>query len=187
MGSFCLTVDFGGLFGKLWATFPTIPRASGVQTTLEETLSMRALNEYGLADWMRGTPLEHLYKRARDIVFDRLFCGLRPRGFREFLGRHAHLTGGTVAFTIAYNTPWVINLLTRSVRDRLVFDAFIVLDNSNQPDAPAEIEQVCRGRGVSYLGLPSNPSRGGSGSHGNALNGNADRSCRRHPACGTRH
>jgi hypothetical protein len=131
---------------------------------------MRSLNQYRLAEWARAQPLEHLYHQIRLDAKDRLYRARRPRALEPFLDRHAHLAGGTVAIAVAYNTPWVIDVLTRTARLHLGADALIVLDNSRRPEARAAIEHLCRAQGVSYFALPSNPMSDGSRSHGIALN-----------------
>src|SRR5262245_7903707 len=96
---------------------------------------MRALTQYELSDWLCATPLVHGFKRARNIAIERTFRSRRPRALPRFLADHARLAGGSVAFSVAYNTPWVIDLLTRAAKIHLAADALIILDNSRDAKA----------------------------------------------------
>src|SRR4030081_1676593 len=118
---------------------------------------MRALTQYPWSDWARATPLVHGFKRARNIGVERAFRRPRPRALARFLAEHAGLAGGTIAFSVAYNTPWVIDLLARAAKLHLVADALVVLDNSRDAKARHDIERLCRESGAFYLGLPFNP------------------------------
>jgi hypothetical protein len=118
---------------------------------------MRALTQYEFSDWLCATPLVHGFKRARNIAIERAFRGWRPRALEHFLADHGRLAGGSVAFAVAYNTPWVIDLLTRAAKVHLAADALIIVDNSRDVRARREIEQLCQKHGASYLGLPFNP------------------------------
>lgn len=74
------------------------------------------------------------------------------------------------AFTIAFNTPWVIDLLTRqwSMHDPGL--RLVVVDNSSDRSARTAHEDLCRKRNVPYLPLPRNPEWSPNRSHGIAIN-----------------
>jgi hypothetical protein len=74
-----------------------------------------------------------------------------------------------LAVVIAYNTPWVIDLTTQ-ITARNLAGTLAVCDNSSDPRASAQIERLCRDRGVLYLRLPYNIEHHPCRSHGIALN-----------------
>ena len=63
---------------------------------------MRALSDYRLADWSKGTPLLHGVKRARNVVTERIFRGLPARGYDVFMADLAARRPDVLAITIAY-------------------------------------------------------------------------------------
>jgi hypothetical protein len=111
----------------------------------------------------------HGFKRARNLVVERTFRYLRPPGLERFVADHAHLASASVAVTIAYNAPWVVELLTRMARLKLV-SPLLVFDNSRSATAREEIERLCGERAVPYFALPYNPERHPCRSHGVAMN-----------------
>lgn len=131
---------------------------------------MRSIDEYSAAEWAVGRPLVHAFKRARNSLTDRLFRSRRPRELDHFLADLGPLAGKTVVATIAYNSPWVIDLMTRLAARNLAADVLFVVDNSDDAEKRRAIERVCRDRGVPYLGLPRNPEWHPCRSHGIALN-----------------
>ena len=130
---------------------------------------MRALNQYRLSEWVQAEPLVHGFKRARNMAVSRAFRAAHPAGLERFVQAYAPRMQGTVAFTIAYNAPWAIELVTRMAARHLDFP-LVVLDNSRDPAARMEIERLCREREVPCLGLPHNPERHPCRSNGIALN-----------------
>ena len=129
---------------------------------------MRAANEYGLGEWLIGLPLVHGLKRARNVLLERAFRGVRSRGTDKFLAQQAGIAGGSLVLSIAFNQPWVIDLLTRMAK-RHLDGTLIVLDNSRKAEARREIARICADRGVPYLGLPFNPERHPCRSNGIAM------------------
>jgi hypothetical protein len=130
---------------------------------------MRALTEYGLGEWAAGTPLVHGFKRGRNALIERAFRGLGTRVSDKFLSERTGLGSKTIVSVIAYNVPWTIALMLRSA-PRLPGSAFVIFDNSRDPDARREIERICRDRDAAYLPLPPNPERHPCRSHGLAMN-----------------
>lgn len=130
---------------------------------------MRALKDYGSSDWLKATPLVHAFKRGRNIVVDRAFRALRPAGFDRFLAGIGEPGSGTLVITIAYNTPWAVDLLLRT-NTRHLSGTLVVCDNSRSREARRAIQTLCRDAGVHYLGLPPNPESHPCRSHGIALN-----------------
>ena len=69
-------------------------------------------------------------------------------------------------FTIAFNTPWVIDVLTKAWQVFPTGTRLVVIDNSRSQEARASIEAICARRGVAYFGLPRNFETNPSRSHG---------------------
>lgn len=109
-------------------------------------------------------------KNVRNEIVDRAF---RIRGAdagvtlaKALIAREVR----NVAFTIAYNNPWVIDLLTSGWRHHPNGMQLVVVDNSNDRSARASHDAICRQRGIAYLGLPRNLEWSPNRSHGIALN-----------------
>jgi hypothetical protein len=129
---------------------------------------MRSANEYGPGEWLIGLPLVHGLKRARNVLLERTFRGVRSREADKLLAKQAGLAGGSIAISVAFNQPWVIELTTRMAK-RHLDGTLIVLDNSRDANARNEIARICADRDVPYLALPFNPERHPCRSHGIAM------------------
>jgi hypothetical protein len=130
---------------------------------------MRELNAYAAYEWLRAQPLVDGAKLVRNSVSERIFRSRKSPDLDRFLHEHQALRGRTVAVTVAFNTPWVIELLLRTTRENLVNTTLIIVDNSSAPEAREEIGAICAAAGVRYLPLPPNPIRHACRSHGAAL------------------
>jgi len=130
---------------------------------------VRALSDYRLADWSKGTPLVHGIKRARNVAIERIFRSLPARGYDAFMADLTARRPDVLAITIAYNTPWVIDVMTQITPPNLA-GTLVVCDNSRKSAARREIARICRDRGVPYLALPFNLEHHPCRSHGIALN-----------------
>ncbi len=130
---------------------------------------MRALSDYRLADWSKGTPAVHGIKRARNVAIERIFRSLPARGYDAFMADLTARRPDVLAMTIAYNTPWVIDVMTQVTPPNLA-GTLVVCDNSRRSAARREIARICKDRGVPYLALPFNLERHPCRSHGIALN-----------------
>jgi hypothetical protein len=75
-----------------------------------------------------------------------------------------------LCITIAFNTPWTIDLLIDSWQHYCKETRLLVADNSNKCEASEEIRKICETKNISYIKLPKNPVRHPSKSHGLALN-----------------
>lgn len=75
-----------------------------------------------------------------------------------------------LCITIAFNTPWTIDLLIDSWQHYCKETRLLVADNSNKCEASEEIRKICETKNISYIKLPKNPVRHPSRSHGLALN-----------------
>jgi hypothetical protein len=130
---------------------------------------VRALSDYRLADWSKGRPLVHGIKRARKVATERMFRSLPARGYDAFMADLTARRPEVRAVTIAYNTPWVIDVLTRVAPPNLN-GTLVICDNSRKAAARREIARICQDRGVPYLALPFNLEHHPCRSHGIALN-----------------
>ncbi|MFG1463930.1 hypothetical protein V5F77_13630 [Xanthobacter sp. DSM 24535] len=135
---------------------------------------MRALRDYSLLEWASATPLMHRARRARNILVDLSYRRCRAAGQTEVLRALAAHRGGTLAFTIAFNLPEAIALLSHAMMRFVPGAQLVVCDNSTKAEARVAIAALCAERGHIYCPLPREPlsrfSTNGSRSHGVALN-----------------
>lgn len=108
-------------------------------------------------------------KNVRSALMDHWFRSQGHAARDAFLDK-SDFGGRPVVFTIAFNTPWVIDLLTASFAERMAETVLVVADNSKDPAARAEHRRICRERGVPYVELPRNREWNNTRSHGVALN-----------------
>jgi hypothetical protein len=130
---------------------------------------VRALAEYQLADWAKAVPLVHGLKRMRNVAVERTFRSMYARGYDRFIAELAALKPQTLAISVAYNTPWVIDVTTRLTGQNLV-GTLAICDNSRIHAVRIENERICKERGVPYLPLPVNLERHPCRHHGITLN-----------------
>lgn len=107
---------------------------------------------------LRNGLVDGTFRRTATAEGQRLADELSHGGVRE------------AAFTIAFNTPWAIDLLTHQWSRHHPEIRLVVVDNSNDRSARAAHEDLCRRRHVPYLPLPRNPEWSPNRSHGIALN-----------------
>lgn len=123
-----------------------------------------------LARSLNGTLAIRAGKNLRNTAVDRAFrwwgraAGHRVAATLASRG-HRH-----VVFTIAYDSPWVVDLLTQAWSRHQPDLPLVVIDNSSQRSARAAHEDLCRQRGFPWLPLPWNPEWHPNRSHGIALN-----------------
>ena len=128
----------------------------------------RAARSVGLA--INGNPAVRSVKNLRNRIIDQGFrrCG-RADG-RAFAERLQAEGVRDAAFTIAFNCPWAVDLLTRSWTVHQPGLPLVVVDNSSDASARAAHADICDRRAVRYLPLPPNPEWSPNRSHGIALN-----------------
>jgi hypothetical protein len=115
-------------------------------------------------------PCVRAIKNGRNHLVDHAFR-LRGRGAGRRLAAmlaDRHVRAAT--FTIAFNSPWVIDLLTQAWARHQPGVPLVVIDNSSSRAARAMHEDICRRRQVPWLPLPANPEWSPNRSHGLALN-----------------
>jgi hypothetical protein len=133
----------------------------------------RRIATYTASEWLKLRPLTQGYKTLLWNRLDRHYA-LRPsddpQAFDVVLSQ---LAGKNLIASVAFNSPWTIGWQLRFVGRYLQNSAFLVADNSTDPNARAAIAALCAGAGVPCIALPENPykeSRHASRSHGLALN-----------------
>lgn len=109
-------------------------------------------------------------KFLRDRLFYRYFRAQGAARAREFAKNLLSSGSSRLCFTIAFNTPWVIDALTKAWQVHPTGMLLVVIDNSSDEAARKSIEDICRHRGVPYFSLPRNRERHWSRSHGTAVN-----------------
>jgi len=72
--------------------------------------------------------------------------------------------------TIAFNTPWVVDILTAAWIRYCRGMTLVVADNSSDAEARRQIADICARRGIDHVALPPNPERNPNRSHGIAMN-----------------
>ena len=75
-----------------------------------------------------------------------------------------------VCFTIAYNAPWTLDLLTAAWGKYCKSFRLVVIDNSSSRQHRALNRRICEARSLAYLGLPSNPEWSPNRSNGISMN-----------------
>ncbi len=109
-------------------------------------------------------------KNIRNEVIDRFFRW-RGRAAGQALAEELRQSGArSVCFAIAFNTPWVIDLLTAAWARHARGMKLVVIDNSSSTEASSAHRAICQERDVAYLKLPSNPEWSPNRSHGISMN-----------------
>ena len=131
---------------------------------------MRELDSYTGAEWLHLIPLVHWLKHVRNQAVSASYRRRRTKELLDFWVANGNLAGRNLAIAVAFNTPWVVELLVRSAAVNLKGMTLIIADNSSRPAARAEIAAFCRSRGAPYVPLPANPEWSPNRSHGIAMN-----------------
>lgn len=126
--------------------------ARSIGRTLNGTVAVRAAKN------LRNAIVDHGFRRCGREAGRQLAAALADRGCRD------------TVFTIAFNSPWVIDLLTRAWARHQPDIPLVVVDNSSDRAARSSHAELCRRRGVPWLPLPWNPEWNPNRSHGIALN-----------------
>lgn len=116
-------------------------------------------------NFRRTKSVQSLLEFRNEILYRQFMASSASRGkaFAKTLGEKP---GRNYCFTIAFNTPWVIDTLTEAWRIFVPETNLVVVDNSSKREARIAIEAICRQRGVAYFPLPRNFERNPSRSHG---------------------
>lgn len=117
-----------------------------------------------------GNPVVRAAKNLRNEAIDRAYRRRRSAAGAEFAAELERRGAHRLCISVAFNSPWVIDVLTAAWELHPVGMALAVVDNSSRPAARSEHERICAARGVPWLGLPPNPEWSPNRSHGIALN-----------------
>lgn len=123
-----------------------------------------------LADALNGNPFVRIAKNGRNALVDAAFRRRDAAAGRRLAATLAEAGVRDLCVSIAFNSPWVVDLLTAAWRRHPVGLVLAVADNSSDPAARAANARICRARDVPYLPLPRNPEWNPCRSHGIALN-----------------
>ncbi|WP_421917186.1 hypothetical protein [Mesorhizobium sp.] len=119
---------------------------------------------------LNSNPLVLRVKYVRDVVRRNYFrsrASAEGAAFADALKQ----TGSTrFCFVVAFNTPWVIDAMTKAWSMYSRNMTLVVIDNSSNAAARDAIGRICVARGIKYFALHKNPERHPSRSHGVALN-----------------
>lgn len=130
----------------------------------------RARRHYRLDEWFRLRPVLDILRVPRNQIIDRAYSRRKSPDLEAVRAALPTGEGVNILVTIAFNVPWVIDLLVRSVRRHMPEWTLVVVDNSNDDAKRQEIRALCERVGTPYLGLPPNPEWSPNRSHGIALN-----------------
>lgn len=125
---------------------------------------------YGLSERLTLAPQIHRLKRLRNDVVSRLYTRRPAENLDAVIAELGDVRAESLLFVVAFNLPWAIDLMIRSTRRHMPDWRLVVVDNSNRPEARAEIAAICATAGVPCLRLPRNPEWSPNRSHGLALN-----------------
>lgn len=109
-------------------------------------------------------------KNLRNAIIDRRFRSRGHDAIEPFLAALPGRSQERICFTIAFNAPWVIDILAAAWARHCPHTPLAVIDNSSSSAARLDIERICVQRGLPYLALPSNPEWSPNRSHGIAMN-----------------
>jgi len=129
---------------------------------------VRKLKDYSKQEFFRIKPLDHFLIEVCNDALQFGFCKWKPRLYDRFIKDAEHLKGKDIGLVVAYEQPWALDWLIRMAARNLK-GTLLVFDNSRSAEARVEIEKVCRGFGVPYLGLPPSPTKHPNRSHGMAM------------------
>ena len=130
---------------------------------------MRDLKNYTMREWFRIKPLDHFMIEVANDILQSVFFKLRPKALGHFLQDTGHLLGKNIGLVIAFENPWVLDLLLKTSARNLTGRTLLVFDNSRQQQARKDIASICHKHGVHYLALPPSPTQHPNRSHGMAM------------------
>jgi len=133
------------------------------------SMSARRLGR-AISDTLNGNAFVRFAKNGRNAIVDTAFRHRDIAAGRRLADTLAAAGAQDVCVSIAFNTPWVVDLLTAAWRLHPVGLTLAVADNSSDAAARTANARICRARGVPYVSLPHNPEWNPCRSHGIALN-----------------
>lgn len=130
---------------------------------------MRELRDYTVREWLRIKPLDHFATQVANDTLQSVFCKLRPKALGLFLQSAEHLSGKDIGLVIAFENPWVVDLLLKASVRNLTSGTLLIFDNSRRQEARKDISRICHENGIPYLALPPSPTPHPNRSHGMAM------------------
>lgn len=134
-------------------------------STGRDTISFRIL-----ADALNGNSVTRALKNRRNALVDTYFRSRRRGEGAALADRLRSENVDQVCFTIAFNAPWALDMLTAAWEKYCPSFRLVVIDNSNAESSRERNRRICEARSIPYLGLPSNPEWSPNRSHGIAMN-----------------
>jgi hypothetical protein len=129
----------------------------------------KRIREYTAKDWQRFRPLTQALKTWRYRRINQIYMKRAARiGDPAAVART--VTGHAALVTIAFNDPEAIRWQALLLRHYVPSALHVIVDNSSDDSAAAEIEAISARCRLAYLRLPENPWHSFSRSHGIALN-----------------
>ncbi|WP_224669233.1 hypothetical protein [Mesorhizobium sp. BH1-1-5] len=116
-------------------------------------------------NFRRTSGVQLLLGLRHEILYRQFLGSAAPKG-RAFARDLSGKPERNYCFTIAFNTPWIVDVLTKAWQAFPTGTRLVVIDNSPKQDARASIEAICAQRGVAYFRLPRNFETNPSRSHG---------------------
>lgn len=118
----------------------------------------------------RKNPIIWSALKFRNWAYYRSFRASGAARGRSFSAELAGTGRSNFCFVVAFNTPWVIDALSKGWALYASDMTLVVIDNSSEPTARKTINAICRQHGVPYFPLPRNREANANRSHGTAMN-----------------
>lgn len=122
-----------------------------------------------IVDIITRSPAVIAAKEVRNGLVYKAFEYRGRAAGRAFADHLKAIDTSRVCFTVAFNTPWVIDALAKAWEMHPPGMTLAVVDNSTDQASREAIENICKVRGVPYLALPMRVEKHLSRSHGTAI------------------
>ncbi len=123
----------------------------------------------GVQDFLGSRTITVIAKSFRNEIYSRLYVRRDAERGKEFAKALAQTGAKNVCFSVSFNAPWVVDLLTRGWSRYVSGAQLVIVDNSSKPEARREIASICERAGVAYFSLPPYRENNLPRSHGMAL------------------
>lgn len=108
-------------------------------------------------------------KRLRDDILLWRYVANVPESFATFLDAQHQLRGKNLALVVAFEQPWILEIMLRKFEEYVSDFQVVVFDNSRNSESREQIAEVCGDLSVTHFGLPANAVRHPNRSHGMAM------------------
>jgi len=109
-------------------------------------------------------------KEARNLIRNHFYIHKSSGCAKKIVDQLEKTSAKEICITVAFNTPWTIDLLIECWLTHCKETTLLVIDNSSSTEKANKIREICKSKQVPYLKLPPNPVKHPSRSHGLALN-----------------